>query len=130
MKKIILILSFIFIELNASSLSSDGGRYVFGQISEYRKDQYLLDTATGRVWQTVLNENNTTVFQPIFFTRSTLYRDSYDILPSDTKEARAIQSWIESQRSNVIKAPQEELEAPLINLPIENKQKTNKQKKK
>jgi hypothetical protein len=28
-------------------------RYVFGQISEYRRDQYLLDTKTGRLWQKV-----------------------------------------------------------------------------
>jgi hypothetical protein len=34
-------------------LSSASGRYVFGQISEYRKDQYLLDTQTGRLWRIV-----------------------------------------------------------------------------
>lgn len=34
-----------------SVLSASGGRFVFGQISEYRRDQYLLDTHTGRVWQ-------------------------------------------------------------------------------
>jgi hypothetical protein len=32
------------------TLSSDHGRYVLGQISEFRRDQYLLDTVTGRVW--------------------------------------------------------------------------------
>jgi len=32
------------------ALSSAGGRYVFGQISESRRDQYLLDTLTGRLW--------------------------------------------------------------------------------
>jgi hypothetical protein len=31
-------------------LSAPGGRYVFGQISDHRRDQYLLDTQTGRVW--------------------------------------------------------------------------------
>lgn len=31
-------------------LSAPGGRYVFGQVSEYAKDQYLLDTQTGRLW--------------------------------------------------------------------------------
>lgn len=34
-------------------LSSSNGRYVFGQISEYRRDQYMLDTQTGRLWQIV-----------------------------------------------------------------------------
>ncbi len=32
-------------------LSSENGRFVFGQISEYRRDQYMLDTKTGRLWQ-------------------------------------------------------------------------------
>jgi len=32
------------------SLSAAGGRYVFGQISESRRDQYMLDTQTGRLW--------------------------------------------------------------------------------
>jgi hypothetical protein len=34
-------------------LSSQGGRYVFGQISPARRDQYMLDTQTGRLWQIV-----------------------------------------------------------------------------
>ena len=35
-------------------LSSENGRYVFGQISEKHEDQYMLDTATGRVWRKVI----------------------------------------------------------------------------
>jgi hypothetical protein len=35
------------------ALSSSNGRYVFGQISEFRKDQFMLDTQTGRLWQIV-----------------------------------------------------------------------------
>ena len=31
-------------------LSAPNGRYQFGQISDYRKDQYMLDTQTGRLW--------------------------------------------------------------------------------
>ena len=34
-------------------LSSTNGRYVFGQVSEYRRDQYMLDTQTGRLWKIV-----------------------------------------------------------------------------
>ena len=37
-------------------LSSANGRFVFGQISEYRRDQYLLDTQTGRLWKVVLRK--------------------------------------------------------------------------
>ena len=32
-------------------LSSTTGRFVFGQISNSGKDQFMLDTATGRLWQ-------------------------------------------------------------------------------
>ena len=32
-------------------LSSKNGRFVFGQISDSSKDQFMLDTATGRLWQ-------------------------------------------------------------------------------
>ena len=32
-------------------LSSPNGRYVFGQISDSGKDQFMLDTATGRLWR-------------------------------------------------------------------------------
>jgi hypothetical protein len=34
-------------------LSSASGRYVFGQISDFRRDQYMLDTQTGRLWRVV-----------------------------------------------------------------------------
>ena len=32
-------------------LSSTNGRFVFGQTSNSGKDQFMLDTATGRLWQ-------------------------------------------------------------------------------
>lgn len=32
-------------------LSSASGRFVFGQISESSKDQFMLDTFTGRLWR-------------------------------------------------------------------------------
>ncbi|MBN2032827.1 MAG: hypothetical protein JW836_06080 [Deltaproteobacteria bacterium] len=32
-------------------LSSGGGRYVFGQVSDSTKDQFMLDTHTGRLWK-------------------------------------------------------------------------------
>ncbi|RJR19737.1 MAG: hypothetical protein C4582_10115 [Desulfobacteraceae bacterium] len=34
-----------------SPLSCPGGRYVFGQISDSAKDQFMLDTVTGRLWR-------------------------------------------------------------------------------
>jgi hypothetical protein len=32
-------------------LNTAGGRFVFGQISDSTKDQFMLDTVTGRLWQ-------------------------------------------------------------------------------
>ena len=37
------------------ALGRAGGRFVLGQLSPMRQDQFLLDTLTGRVWQ--LQEN-------------------------------------------------------------------------
>lgn len=37
-------------------LASSNGRFVFGQISEYRRDQYMLDTQTGRLWAIVVRK--------------------------------------------------------------------------
>jgi hypothetical protein len=33
------------------ALSAPAGRFVFGQISASSKDQFMLDTATGRLWR-------------------------------------------------------------------------------
>lgn len=38
------------------ALSATGGRYIFGQVSSMRKDQYMLDTQTGRLWNKVCVE--------------------------------------------------------------------------
>lgn len=32
-------------------LSTEGGRFVFGQVSDSAKDQFMLDTRTGRLWR-------------------------------------------------------------------------------
>lgn len=37
-------------------LSASGGRYVFGQISDFRRDQYMLDTQTGRLWKLTIRK--------------------------------------------------------------------------
>lgn len=34
-------------------LSAGSQRYVFGQISDFRRDQYMLDTKTGQLWRIV-----------------------------------------------------------------------------
>lgn len=37
--------------IHPATLSSASGRYVFGQINHLARDQYMLDTQTGRLWQ-------------------------------------------------------------------------------
>ena len=32
------------------SLSTENSRFVFGQVSEFRRDKYMLDTTNGRLW--------------------------------------------------------------------------------
>jgi hypothetical protein len=56
-----------------SVLTAPGGRYVFGQVSRFGRDQYMLDTQTGRLWQLVCAQQSegqdktwkATVLQPI-----------------------------------------------------------------
>lgn len=46
-------------------LSSAGGRFVFGMISEYRADTFMLDTQTGRLWQLVLTADSVKILQSV-----------------------------------------------------------------
>jgi hypothetical protein len=50
-----------------SSLSSPGGRYVFGQISQMSRDQYMLDTQTGRLWQIRTTTNELPMLQSVAY---------------------------------------------------------------
>jgi hypothetical protein len=61
-------------------LAAPGGRFVLGQISDARADEYLLDTQTGKVWRIVLN-GSSTVLQPIQFVDS--QGRISGVLPSD-----------------------------------------------
>ena len=49
----------------AAILGVDGGRYVFGQVSNFRRDQYMLDTTTGRIWQIVEDSDKRLKLQPV-----------------------------------------------------------------
>jgi hypothetical protein len=39
-------------------LQTEGGRFVFGQVSDWRADQFMLDTKTGRLWQVVMRTDD------------------------------------------------------------------------
>lgn len=47
---------------------------MFGQISNFRRDQYVLDTKTGRLWQKVIakvgkqgEETEVSILQPVLY---------------------------------------------------------------
>ena len=48
-------------------LGAPGGRFVFGQISDMRRDQFLLDTQTGRLWVVVADKDGRNSLQTIPF---------------------------------------------------------------
>jgi len=55
-------------------LTTENGRYVFGQVSEMRRDQYMLDTKTGKLWNIVAAttgegefKQEVTILQPILY---------------------------------------------------------------
>ena len=65
------------------TLACPGGRFVFGQISDDSKDQFMLDTITGRLWRIAESGEVGT------FLRSVPYRQengSYSPLPEDLSE--------------------------------------------
>lgn len=68
MKKIalgLLLLSGFIFANETNVLSSNSGRYVFGQVSQMRADQYLLDTKTGRMWHMVADKDNNLSLVPM-----------------------------------------------------------------
>ncbi len=66
-------------------LSSYNGRYVFGQISDSEKDQYMLDTWTGRLWRISENGEVGKFLLPIPYQIS---EGKYSYLPPDTKKEK------------------------------------------
>jgi hypothetical protein len=72
------------------TLSTDGGRFVFGQISEMRRDQYMLDTKTGKLWRTVNmfprdKEGKVLPGEGILVLEAILYTDSNEKLSSEPR---------------------------------------------
>lgn len=69
MKKFFLAVTFCLSSAIAQAspkvLQSPAGRFVFGQISEMRADQYLVDTKTGRLWVVVVSAEGERKLSPI-----------------------------------------------------------------
>ena len=67
-------------------LSSQNGRFVFGQISNSGKDKFMLDTATGRLWR--IGETGAVGL----FLKSVPYRDdkgTCSVLPGPVTPSKA-----------------------------------------
>lgn len=70
MKVFLLIGVFFFLFIGSSPaavLSSEGGRFIFGQVSEHRADQYMLDTQTGMLWRMFKDKNGVEFLGPIYY---------------------------------------------------------------
>jgi len=69
MKYVFFLLIFLILNINLFGkeriLGNDSGRYVFGQISDIRSDQYLLDTKTGKIWNVVINKKGVKSLEPL-----------------------------------------------------------------
>ena len=67
MKKLLIVSFLLYANMFAGSnvLSSEGGRYVFGQISDMARDQFMLDTKTGRLWQVVVDQKENISLSPV-----------------------------------------------------------------
>jgi hypothetical protein len=58
-------------------LKSEVGRFVFGQISAMRADQFMLDTQTGRLWQIVVDKEGRQKLQAVPYLGIWMGEESY-----------------------------------------------------
>lgn len=83
-------------------LSTSGGRYVFGQISSFRSDQYMLDTQTGRLWEAVTSTNGAVSLQEVPYVSTA---GVYSVMPKTPQEeeqelVNAVQAAKNGQQSS------------------------------
>jgi hypothetical protein len=67
-------------------LSAAGGRFVFGQISDSGKDQFMLDTLTGRLWRIGESSDVGMHLRPIHYR---LENGKYSPVPDGAQEPKA-----------------------------------------
>ena len=89
-------------------LSSPTGRYVFGQVSDFRADQFLLDTQTGRMWQIVVDKEGVKKLQPLPIIQIAYVMDLF--APETASEVEAFKSYMIDQAK--IKPKKAEESAP------------------
>ena len=67
-------------------LCSAAGRFVFGQVSDSSKDQFMLDTVTGRLWQIAESGEIGVYLRPVPYRTA---EGEYNPLPGQISEAKS-----------------------------------------
>jgi hypothetical protein len=73
-------------EMEGRVLSSENGRFVFGQISRSDKDKFMLDTHTGRLWRISENSKVGMYLKPVKYQNS---KGEYTELPEEISGAKS-----------------------------------------
>ncbi len=76
-------------------LGSSNGRFVFGQISSMRRDQYMLDTKTGRLWQIVKSKDDSIILQIVPYSH---LDGTASIVPEDVENAVVYQLMLRNEK--------------------------------
>jgi hypothetical protein len=85
-------------------LATPGGRFVFGQISAFRKDQYMLDTQTGRLWQMVADEKGRQALNSIPY--ETISGSVLLEAPSQEEEFESMKRKIKAEETAATNTPE------------------------
>jgi hypothetical protein len=74
-------------DVQARTLSSPNGRYVFGRLGDIRQDTFMLDTQTGRLWLLTTSEtlNGRLVLDPVLYVN--IDSNEYTLLPKPANAA-------------------------------------------
>jgi hypothetical protein len=75
-------------------LATPSGRFVYGQVSDFRGDQFLLDTQTGRLWQMVVDKEGQKKLQPVPIIQI-LGDEAY--IPDTQQEAESHKAFVRKQ---------------------------------
>lgn len=66
-------------------LSTEGGRYVYGQVGDIARDQFMLDTKTGKLWRAVNDDDKNLILEPVPYLNFEIFnsaiRQKYTAVP-------------------------------------------------
>ena len=48
-------------------ISDQDGRYEYSQLGDARKDQFMVDTQTGKTWVTYYTDDNIAILVPVYY---------------------------------------------------------------